>query len=60
MKIAFLFLTLDNINWHYYWDKYFDGHNSKYSIYVHPKYPEKVTVPWMKKNIIKNLVNKEL
>ena len=59
MKIAFLFLTLDNINWPIFWDKYFNGHSSKYNIYVHPKYPEKVTVPWMKKNIIKNLVPTE-
>ena len=57
MKIAFLFLTLDNINWPIFWNKYFKGNESKYSIYVHPKFPEKVTIPWMKKNIIKDLVN---
>ena len=52
-KIAFLFLTMDNPNFPKLWDKYFKGHEDKYNIYIHPKYPEKVT--WRKKNIIKNL-----
>lgn len=57
MKIALLFLTLDDINWPIFWDKYVQ--NKNVNIYVHPKYPEKVTIPWMKKNIIKNLVKTE-
>jgi hypothetical protein len=57
MKIAFLFLTMDNINWPIFWNHYFKGNESKFNIYVHPKYPNKVTIPWMKKNIIKNLVD---
>lgn len=52
-KIAFLFLTLDNPNFPKIWDKYFRGHTDKYTIYIHPKYPEKVT--WKKNKVIKNL-----
>ena len=52
-KIAFLFLTLDNVNFPKIWDEYFKGHENKYNIYIHPKYPEKVS--WHKENIIKNL-----
>lgn len=59
MKIAFLFLTLDNINWPIFWDKFFLKNKNKYTIYVHPKNPDKITIPWMKKNIIKNLVHTE-
>jgi hypothetical protein len=52
-KIAFLFLTLDNPNFPKIWNSYFKGHSDKYTIYIHPKYPEKVT--WQKNRIIKNL-----
>jgi len=54
-KIAFLFLVLDNPNFPQIWDEYFSGANNsdKYSLYIHPKYPEKVT--WRKENVIKNL-----
>ena len=52
-KIAFLFLTLDNPNFTKIWDSYFRGHKDKYNIYIHPKYPEKVT--WKRSHIIKNL-----
>jgi hypothetical protein len=52
-KIAFLFLILDNPNFPKIWDKYFRGHKDKYSIYIHPKYPEKTV--WKKSNIISNL-----
>lgn len=53
-KIAFLFLTLDNVNFPQIWDHYLD--RSKCTIYCHPKYPENVTVSWMKENIINDLV----
>jgi hypothetical protein len=59
MKIAFLFLTIDNINHPLIWEKYFDKHKDKYTIYCHPKYPNNVTIPWLKKNIITNLANTE-
>ena len=52
-KIAFLFLTLENPNFTKIWNKYFRGHKDKYTIYIHAKYPEKVT--WKKKHIIENL-----
>lgn len=41
-KIAFLFLTRDNINIPEIWQKYLKGKEELYSIYCHPKYPEKV------------------
>ena len=52
-KIAFLFLTITDINFPKIWNSYFRGHKDKYSIYIHPKFPEKST--WQKKHIIKNL-----
>jgi hypothetical protein len=52
-KIAFLFLTLDNVNFPKIWNEYFKGHENKFTIYIHPKYPDKVT--WRKKRIINNL-----
>ena len=52
-KIAFLFLTLDNPNFPKIWNKYFRNHKDKYNIYIHPKYPDKLT--WKKKCMIKNL-----
>jgi hypothetical protein len=52
-KIAFLFLTLDNPNFPKIWNSYFRGNADKYRIYIHPKYPEKVS--WKKNKIIKNL-----
>jgi len=57
MKIAFLFLTIDNPHFPKIWDSYFRGKKDKYNIYIHPKYPEKVT--WKKKHIINNLVETE-
>lgn len=56
-KIAFLFLTLDNVNWPQFWNEYIEKNKDYLNVYVHPKYPNKITVPWMKKNIIHNLVN---
>ena len=53
MKIAFLFLTLDNPNFPDIWNFYFKDHQDKINIYIHPKYPEKVT--WQKDKIINNL-----
>lgn len=53
MKIAFLFLLIDNPYFPDIWDKYFDNNDDKYNIYIHPKYPEKHT--WRPQNIIKNI-----
>jgi hypothetical protein len=52
-KIAFLFLTLDNPHFPKLWDSYFKGNENKYTLYIHPKYQEKVT--WRKENIINKL-----
>ena len=56
-QIAFLFLTIDNPHFPKLWNSYFRGHKNKYSIYIHPKYMDKVT--WKSKNIIKNLQETE-
>ena len=54
-KIAFLFVTIDDIHFPTLWSKYFKGNEDKYTMYIHPKYPENVTV--FKNKIIKNLVD---
>lgn len=59
MKIAILFLTIANINFPQIWERFFGNNQKKYSVYCHPKYPEKVTIDWMKLNIIKTLVPTE-
>ena len=38
-KIAFLFLTYDDVYHQEYWRAFFSGHESYYSIYVHSKEP---------------------
>ena len=53
MKIAFLFLTINDINFPEIWEYYFKNNYDKISIYCHPKYPENIKTPWLKKNIIK-------
>lgn len=55
-KIAFLFITTGDIHFSEIWDYYFANNSDKYSIYCHPKYPDKVITPWLKNNIINNLV----
>lgn len=55
-KIAFLFLTRDNVHHPDIWKRYFKGHQKKINIYCHPKEPEKVTVDWQQQNIIPKLV----
>ena len=52
-KIAFLFLVIDNPNFPKIWNSYFRGHKDKYNIYIHPKFPDKLT--WNKKCMINNL-----
>jgi len=55
MKIAFLFLTIDNVRFPKIWNDFFKNNEDKMNIYCHPKYPEKVNVPWQKRNIINDL-----
>ena len=52
-KIAFLFLTRADVNFPKIWDKYFEGNEGKYTIYIHPKFPDKTT--WRTDRIISNL-----
>ena len=55
-KIAFLFLTIDDINFPQIWECYFRNVDKElYSIYFHPKHPEKVSNEWLKKYQISNL-----
>lgn len=56
MKIAFLFLTIDNINHPDIWKEYLKGHENQYNLYCHAKYPENVTIDWLKHNLIKEHV----
>lgn len=56
-KIAFLFLTIDNIHFPKLWEDFFDDNWENINIYCHPKNPENVTVPWLRNNIIPNLVD---
>jgi hypothetical protein len=53
VKIAFLFLIIDNPHFPKVWDNYFKGHSGQYAIYIHPKYPDKTT--WHKECIIDEL-----
>ena len=44
-KLAFMFLTIDNLNKNNIWKKFFDKTDKdKYSIYVHAKYTEKINI----------------
>lgn len=55
-KIAFLFLTINDIHFPDIWNQYFKGHKDHISIYCHPKNEKNVTTPWLRDNIIPNLV----
>ncbi len=55
-KIAFLFLTIGDINQPAIWTKYFEKRESKYSIYINPKHPSAIHTPWLKDRIIKKRV----
>ena len=52
MKIAFLFLIRDDVNFPDLWEKYFKGNENKYTIYCHAKEPNNVKSKWLKDNII--------
>jgi hypothetical protein len=51
-KVAFLFLTRNNLKRLDIWEDFFKGNESKYNIYCHAKEPEKVTDKLLKDNII--------
>lgn len=53
-KIAFCFLIIDKINLSNIWKTFFNNINKEmYSIYIHCKYPEKITDVFFKQFIIK-------
>jgi hypothetical protein len=51
-KIAFLFLTRNNLKRPEIWESFLKGNESRYTIYCHPKEPEKVSDALLKPNII--------
>jgi len=55
-KIAFLFLTIGDINQPGVWTEYFKNKDHKVSVYVHSKFPEQITTPWLKDRVITNTV----
>ena len=55
MKIAFLFLTIDDLLFPQIWEYYFKNNFDKINIYCHPKYPEKINTKWLKKSVVKKL-----
>jgi hypothetical protein len=56
MKIAFLFLIVNDIYFPEIWDYYFKGNKDKVNILCHAKNPENIKTKWLKNNIIKNIV----
>lgn len=55
-KIAFLFLTIGDINQPNVWTEYFKN-NHKVSIYTHAKVPDKIVTPWLKDSVIPTQVD---
>tara|TARA_B100000161_G_C33521037_1_gene401109 strand:+ start:193 stop:1023 length:831 start_codon:yes stop_codon:yes gene_type:complete len=57
MKIAFLFLTIDQPYFTKAWEKYFQNNQDKFNIYLHPKNKNSVTNYLFKNNIVPNIKN---
>jgi len=55
-KIAFLFLTIGDVNQPDVWTQYLEGAKGKYSVYIHPKFPEQVKTPWLRDALISKRV----
>jgi hypothetical protein len=51
-KVAFLFLTRNNLKRYDIWDDFLKGNESRYSIYCHAKEPDKVKDRLLKENLI--------
>lgn len=51
-KVAFLFLTRNNLKRHDIWEDFLKGNESRYSIYCHAKEPSEVKDRLLKENII--------
>ena len=63
-KISFLFLTMNNLNQPAVWEKYFKGHEGKYTIYCHPsdyinKNHKELTDPILKDHVIPKIYKTE-
>ena len=56
MKIALLFLVVNDVKFPEIWEYYFKDNYDKINIYCHVKNPENIKSEWLKKNIIKDLV----
>ena len=56
-KIAFLFLTIGDVHQPEVWTRYFEGFTGKYSVFSHPKFPEKVKTPWLRDALIPERVD---
>ena len=58
VKLAFLFLTLENHHQGAVWETFFDAApRHQYSIYCHPKFPPRVTQTFLLANIIPDTVD---
>lgn len=50
-KIAFLFLTVDNIYHESFWQQFLNGHEDQYSLYIHAK--NSITSPFFSPHVIR-------
>lgn len=57
MKIAFLFITINQPYFTKAWEKYFLNNHEKYNIYINPKNKNSITDQLFKDNIIPNTKN---
>lgn len=55
-KIAFLFLTIGDINQPRVWTEYFKNNQHKCSIYINPKHPDLIQTGWLKNRVIPSRV----
>ena len=57
MKIAFLFLTIDQPYFTKAWEEYLQNNQNKYNLYIHPKNKNSITHQLFKNNIVPNIKN---
>ncbi len=58
-KVAFLFLTIGDLNQAQVWSEYFAGNEAMISRYAHVKFPQRVQTPWLTEAIISEQVETE-
>ena len=56
MKIAFCFLTYDELDRPDIWKNFLNNNSDKYNIYIHPKYANNIKDPYFKNFVINNRV----